>query len=408
MVSFQPRHLRAFLAVAHGGSVARAGEVVSRVQSAITHAVRELETDLGVQLFERHARGMQPTEFGRMLQAHAEAIFAELDAARGAMQRLAGGARLNANAPIFTLSIGKQRLLVFVELMKAGHMGAVAREFGISQSAVSQALREVERGVGQALARRSPAGVAPNAMGQRLVLHLRRVLVEMARAQEAIGYLRQGVVGQVAVGTLSLGRSWLLPEAIVRMARAHPDIRVSTSEGSFEHLTTLLRTGEIDFIVGGLRSQNQLEGLVARPVVRSAIVLLGRRGHPLHEILAREGWAAMERARWVLPPHDTWTRSALEAALAQRGQGAARVAVETADVVITRALLNTSDLITASSPHLFRDEIRSGELLILPLDPGAEPRDIGVVTRREGVATVAGRLLLAALTAVGAETGEVG
>ena len=66
MVFFQPRHLRAFLAVVHGGSVAHAGEEISRVQSAITHAVRGLETDLGVQLFERHARGMQPTEFGRM------------------------------------------------------------------------------------------------------------------------------------------------------------------------------------------------------------------------------------------------------------------------------------------------------------------------------------------------------
>lgn len=403
MIPFQPRHLRAFLAVARTGSIARAGEIVSRVPSAISHAIQEIESDLGVQLFERHVTGMYLTEFGEVLRAHAENIFVELDTARTAMQGLAGATLLHAGGPIFTLGIGRQRLLVFAELMKTRHMGAVARQFGISQPAVSLALREVEQGIGQSLAVRTPQGLVPNALGERLSLHLRRVFVEMARAQEDMAQLQQGIVGQVAVGTLSLGRSWLLPQAIVRMARDHPDIRISTSEGSFEHLTTLLRTAEIDFIVGGLRAKDQLEGLAVRPVVCSGIVLLGRRGHPCCDAIKKESWRALERAHWVLPHHDTWTRSALEAALSQQGLAPPKIAVETTDVTITRALLMSSDLITASSPYVFKDEIGAGDLAVLPLDPGIAPRDIGVVMRGDGITTVAGRLLLAALTAVGAE-----
>ena len=402
MISFKPRHLRAFLAVARTGSIARAGEIVSRVPSSITHAIQEIESDLGVQLFERHVTGMHMTEFGRVLRVHTENIFVELNAARSAMQSLAGATRLNVNGPIFTLGIGRQRLLVFTELMKTRHMGAVARQFGISQPAVSLALREVEQGVGRPLMVRTSSGLVPNALGERLSLHLRRVLVEMTRAEEEMAQLQQGIVGQVSVGTLSLGRSWLLPQAIVRMGRTHPDIKVSTSEGSFEHLTTLLRAAEIDLIVGGLRSQDQLEGLVARPVVRSSIVLLGRRGHPCCDAIRKEGWPALERAHWVLPHHDTWTRSALEAALAQQGLPAPKIAVETTDVTITRALLASSDLITASSPYVFKEEIAAGDLAILPLDPGVEPRDIGVLMRSDGIPTVACRLLLAAVTATGA------
>lgn len=205
------------------------------------------------------------------------------------------------------------------------------------------------------------------------------------------------------MGTLSLGRGWLLPQAILRMAQAHPGIRVTTVEGRFEHLATLLRAAEIDFILGGLRPEEHLAGLMSRPVVRSGIALLGRRGHPGCEVLPVEGWRALEPLRWVLPDPGTWTRSALETVLARQGLPPAEVAVETADVTITRALLLASDLVTAASPHLFRDEIAAGDLVVLPLALAAAPRDIGIVTRADGIPTIAGQLLMSAITAVGDE-----
>src|SRR5690606_22124118 len=106
------------------------------------------------------------------------------------------------------------------------HMGTVAERFGLSQPAVSLALREVEQGVGVPLASRGAAGIVPNAAGEALAFHLRRALAEMARAQEEIVSRQQGMTGRVVVGTLSLGRGWLLPQAIIRATRAHPRIRV--------------------------------------------------------------------------------------------------------------------------------------------------------------------------------------
>ncbi len=403
-IGFNPRHLKVFVAVARAGSVAGAVERIARVQSAITRSIQELEADLQVALFERRPQGMRLTEFGSVLLARAEGVFAELEQARQALAALWEGQRWNPNAPIFTLAIGRQRLLVFVDLMKQRHMGTVAERFGLSQPAVSLALREVEQGVGVPLASRGAAGIVPNAAGEALAFHLRRALAEMARAQEEIVSRQQGMTGRVVVGTLSLGRGWLLPQAIIRTTRAHPRIRVSTIEGSFEHLASLLHAGEIDFILGGLRPHEQTAGFVSRPVLRSGIVLLARRGHPLCEALAHEGWPGLEGARWVLPPRGTWTRSSLEAALSDQQLGPAEVVVETADNVITRSLVASSDLLTAASPHLFKDEIASGQLAVLPLVPGSEPRDIGVVLRANGTLTVAGRLLMeAVLTASDAD-----
>jgi len=61
------RHLRAFLAVADEGSANRAGAALFRAQSAVSRSIRKLESEFGAPLFERRARGMLLTEFGRAL-----------------------------------------------------------------------------------------------------------------------------------------------------------------------------------------------------------------------------------------------------------------------------------------------------------------------------------------------------
>jgi DNA-binding transcriptional LysR family regulator len=65
------RHLRAFLAVAEHGSANRAGATLYRAQSAISRSIHKLEDELGVALFERRARGMLLTQYGRALLVRA-------------------------------------------------------------------------------------------------------------------------------------------------------------------------------------------------------------------------------------------------------------------------------------------------------------------------------------------------
>jgi DNA-binding transcriptional LysR family regulator len=59
--------LRYFAEVARSGSLRHASEVFDIVPSAISRQVAQLESQLGVTLFERSSRGMTPTEAGRLL-----------------------------------------------------------------------------------------------------------------------------------------------------------------------------------------------------------------------------------------------------------------------------------------------------------------------------------------------------
>ncbi|MEJ5087224.1 LysR family transcriptional regulator [Brucella pseudogrignonensis] len=79
---FTLRQLRYFIACAEQGSVTRAAQSLSISQSSITEAIKELEADLNVILFERHPRGLIVTHSGHQFMRHATKILADVSDAR--------------------------------------------------------------------------------------------------------------------------------------------------------------------------------------------------------------------------------------------------------------------------------------------------------------------------------------
>jgi DNA-binding transcriptional LysR family regulator len=76
--------LRVFEAVARLGGMSRAAEELHTVQSNVTARIRSLEEELGVALFQRHARGVTPTPAGARLLPYAERMRRLLEEARRA------------------------------------------------------------------------------------------------------------------------------------------------------------------------------------------------------------------------------------------------------------------------------------------------------------------------------------
>ncbi|MBV8397837.1 MAG: LysR family transcriptional regulator [Acetobacteraceae bacterium] len=74
-------------------SVLRAAHAVNMTQPAASKLLLQLEAALGAQLFERHPRGIEPTEAGAMLTRHARAALAELRQAQEELMALRSGLR---------------------------------------------------------------------------------------------------------------------------------------------------------------------------------------------------------------------------------------------------------------------------------------------------------------------------
>lgn len=85
------RHLRCFLAVAEELHFARAAERLHIEQSPLSRAIKELEEELGVQLFARTTRSTRLTRAGRMFLEHVPRVFASLQQARDSVKAAANG-----------------------------------------------------------------------------------------------------------------------------------------------------------------------------------------------------------------------------------------------------------------------------------------------------------------------------
>ncbi|RTB31307.1 LysR family transcriptional regulator [Pseudomonas aeruginosa] len=86
--------LEIFRAVAHEASVTRAAQRLQRAQSNVTTRIRQLEEDLGVELFLRDGKRMSLTERGSEFLAYAEQLLALADEARQSMHPTEPGGRL--------------------------------------------------------------------------------------------------------------------------------------------------------------------------------------------------------------------------------------------------------------------------------------------------------------------------
>lgn len=131
--------LRFFCQVALRGSVSRAADDLFRTQSAITRAIRDLEAALNVTLFERHYSGMVPTEYGKCILPRARRAIDDLQAIPALLQKH----HTRSSGPLADAGwlFNTRRLAIFIQLYHVNHTQTVAQQLGITQPAVSAALK---------------------------------------------------------------------------------------------------------------------------------------------------------------------------------------------------------------------------------------------------------------------------
>lgn len=97
------RQLRYLEAVARHRHFTHAASELHVAQSALSHQVRQLERELGVELLRRTTRSVEPTEAGALVAARARAVLAETDALRSEIDELRGlvRGRLTVGAMLF-------------------------------------------------------------------------------------------------------------------------------------------------------------------------------------------------------------------------------------------------------------------------------------------------------------------
>jgi LysR family transcriptional regulator of gallate degradation len=269
---------------------------------------------------------------------------------------------------------------------------------------VAASLRKLEDSLSTTLFERSPNATVPTSFSVALVRYIKLARSHLRHACDELTSLQGVNQGSVAVGSLPLVRTILLPRAIARLRTEHPGIDVSTKEGRYDDLAAALRCGDIDVMVGALRGADSGGELLEETLFYDQLSIIVRSDHPL---LARKNLGLRDALdyEWVIPMQGTPTRKLVELAMSERELPMPEHIVETSSLVLLRGLLMEANYVTALSRHQVFFEEENEMLSILPIDLPESRRPIGITRRASGSIPPAAELLMTELHNVIAESG---
>jgi len=196
---------------------------------------------------------------------------------------------------------------VLIAIAEHGSVTRAADTLGISQSALTQTLAEVEGIFGSPLFSRSSRGVVPTELGTMALARARRFLQDIEFWEREVQAMSSGYRTHLNLGVVPHVSSTLLART-VRTLVQHVNLSLTLHRGNTRQLLKLLRERKVDCVIGRLPPDDDLVGLSHRLLYeqRPALVAhpalakrLGKRHVRLEDL---------SQARWLLPLPDTPSR----------------------------------------------------------------------------------------------------
>ncbi|MFB2550720.1 LysR family transcriptional regulator [Ensifer soli] len=155
-----------------------------------------------------------------------------------------------------------RQLQYFVAVAEQGSVTRAAQNLSISQSSITEAVRELEGDLGVALFERHPRGLTITHNGHQFLRHATKILADVSDARSAFSPSARPVGGTLNLGVTSLVAGYVLSDLLARYRRACPEVEVSAIEDNGSYLEHLLIGGELDvavMVISNLRDRMALQ-----------------------------------------------------------------------------------------------------------------------------------------------------
>ncbi|MXN64221.1 LysR family transcriptional regulator [Stappia sp. GBMRC 2046] len=225
-----------------------------------------------------------------------------------------------------------------------GQVGAAAQRLSMAQPAASRLLADLEAIVGADLYVRHPRGIELTELGGRLAERARRILCELDDTDREIGEMSAGQRGRVSLGSVTGPALEVVLPVIRQMRVTHPAIDVMVTVETSGKLVEALLDGTIDFFIGRILGDADLDLFSTQVVGEEPIGLIVRNGHPLtrRKDLELEDCIPYD---WVMQTKDGLLAQTVERYLVEAGNLLPQRVVRTSSLLMTLALIGQSNAI---------------------------------------------------------------
>ena len=144
------------------------------------------------------------------------------------------------------MSVKLELYRVFKEVAEVGNITAAAQALYISQSAVSQSIKQLERDLQTRLFARNSRGVSLTAEGQMLYEYVRSAMGLLETGEEKLSQTRELQMGKLIIGASDTVTSQFLLPYLDSFHKQHPAIHIQIVSGRSHKVLGLLRSGKVD------------------------------------------------------------------------------------------------------------------------------------------------------------------
>ena len=148
---------------------------------------------------------------------------------------------------------------VFKEVAETGNISAAAKNLYISQSAVSQSIKQLETALQARLFARSPRGVTLTGEGQMLYQYVRNALGLLATGEDKLSQAQQLLLGTLTIGASDTVTGQFLTPYLDEFHHQHPGIRLKIVSGRSAKVVSMLRSGAVDIAFASSPKDSTLE-----------------------------------------------------------------------------------------------------------------------------------------------------
>lgn len=281
-----------------------------------------------------------------------------------------------------------------------GSLRAAAVAIGITQPALTKAVRRMEDEAGVRLFERTARGVRPTIYGEAMLRHARNLRAMLRASRAEIAALRSGAAGNVRVGA---GPSWeraVLPQAIAAFRTKCPEVRIHVTGGTDDALKARLREGLLDFVLAAIPDATALEPDLEWQTLQSdTYCVIAARDHPLRRRRAIP-LQVLAGYPWILPGEHSLMVQRLKRLFRVQGLAPPEPAIESDIIALRHQLLATGPYLSLSAAGLV-GELHDRRIILLDVPVAMKVRAAGVITLRGIEPSPAATKLIGAIAAAG-------
>jgi DNA-binding transcriptional LysR family regulator len=272
-----------------------------------------------------------------------------------------------------------RQLRALQAIADTGNFGEAAELLGVTQSALSHQVRQLEEELGETLLVRARPRTYATPAGRVVLESAARIMAELASLERRFAQARHGpVVGTLRIAATALSFTYLLGDLCEAFRRQYPQVElVFTAAESAEQAVRRVLSGASDVAFGPLSGQH--ESLAETKLASAEHAFVVREGHPLAG-LGRVTPDQLRQYPIALFQPKSGTRSLTDAIFA--GKGYPPVLTESNDAQFIKRMVSISDASALMVAYALAAENAAHALACLRLDGPPLMVDVGLVHRK--------------------------